>query len=283
VSLTQQVLDFTRRTGRYPNKKLGQNFLIDANIMPKIAKIADLTDDDSVLEVGPGLGFLTRELLPRAKKVVAVEIDTSLYAELESRFAHVSNLVLLRGNILQQDLSYLIQTFGLTKVVANLPYNISGSILWELMRHRERLETLVLMIQTEMADRLVAHAGSKSYSALTVWTTYHAQIEVRRTLSPQQFFPIPKVSSAVVKIQLRSQPKVEVLDKGLFRQVIAGSFHTRRKMLRNSIKASNVPIDTSTLDLAMVQVGIDSKRRGETLSVSEFVALTNSIHQLLTS
>ncbi len=283
MSLTQQVLDFTRRTGRYPNKKLGQNFLIDANIMPKIAKIADLTDDDSVLEVGPGLGFLTRELLPRAKKVVAVEIDTSLYAELESRFAHVSNLVLLRGNILQQDLSYLIQTFGLTKVVANLPYNISGSILWELMRHRERLETLVLMIQTEMADRLVAHAGSKSYSALTVWTTYHAQIEVRRTLSPQQFFPIPKVSSAVVKIQLRSQPKVEVLDKGLFRQVIAGSFHTRRKMLRNSIKASNVPIDTSTLDLAMVQVGIDSKRRGETLSVSEFVALTNSIHQLLTS
>jgi len=283
VSLTQQVLDFTRRTGRYPNKKLGQNFLIDANIMPKIAKIADLTDDDSVLEVGPGLGFLTRELLPRAKKVVAVEIDTSLYAELESRFAHVSNLVLLRGNILQQDLSYLIQTFGLTKVVANLPYNISGSILWELMRHRERLETLVLMIQTEMADRLVAHAGSKSYSALTVWTAYHAQIEVRRTLSPQQFFPIPKVSSAVVKIQLRSQPKVEVLDKGLFRQVIAGSFHTRRKMLRNSIKASNVPIDTSTLDLAMVQVGIDSKRRGETLSVSEFVALTNSIHQLLTS
>jgi len=283
VSLTQQVLDFTRRTGRYPNKKLGQNFLIDANIMPKIAKIADLTDDDSVLEVGPGLGFLTRELLPRAKKVVAVEIDTSLYAELESRFAHVSNLVLLRGNILQQDLSYLIQTFGLTKVVANLPYNISGSILWELLRHRERLETLVLMIQTEMADRLVAHAGSKSYSALTVWTTYHAQIEVRRTLSPQQFFPIPKVSSAVVKIQLRSQPKVEVLDKGLFRQVIAGSFHTRRKMLRNSIKASNVPIDTSTLDLAMVQVGIDSKRRGETLSVSEFVALTNSIHQLLTS
>jgi len=283
VSLTQQVLDFTRRTGRYPNKKLGQNFLIDANIMPKIAKIADLTDDDSVLEVGPGLGFLTQELLPRAKKVVAVEIDTSLYAELESRFAHVSNLVLLRGNILQQDLSYLIQTFGLTKVVANLPYNISGSILWELMRHRERLETLVLMIQTEMADRLVAHAGSKSYSALTVWTTYHAQIEVRRTLSPQQFFPIPKVSSAVVKIQLRSQPKVEVLDKGLFRQVVAGSFHTRRKMLRNSIKASNVPIDTSTLDLAMVQVGIDSKRRGETLSVSEFVALTNSIHQLLTS
>ena len=283
MSLTQQVLDFTRRTGRYPNKKLGQNFLIDANIMPKIAKIADLTDDDSVLEVGPGLGFLTQELLPRAKKVVAVEIDTSLYAELESRFGHVANLVLLRGNILQQDLSYLIQTFGLTKVVANLPYNISGSILWELMRHRERLETLVLMIQTEMADRLVAHAGSKSYSALTVWTTYHAQIEVRRTLSPQQFFPIPKVSSAVVKIQLRSQPKVEVLDKGLFRQVIAGSFHTRRKMLRNSIKASNVPIDTSTLDLAMVQVGIDSKRRGETLSVSEFVALTNSIHQLLTS
>ncbi|MDP7280491.1 MAG: rRNA adenine N-6-methyltransferase family protein, partial [Candidatus Poribacteria bacterium] len=121
MSLTQQVLDFTRRTGRYPNKKLGQNFLIDANIMPKIAKIADLTDDDSVLEVGPGLGFLTQELLPRAKKVVAVEIDTSLYAELESRFAHVSNLVLLRGNILQQDLSYLIQTFGLTKVVANLP------------------------------------------------------------------------------------------------------------------------------------------------------------------
>ena len=282
MSLTQQVLDFTRRTGRYPNKKLGQNFLIDANVLPKIAKIADLTADDSVLEIGPGLGFLTQELLPRAKKVVAVEIDTSLYAELESRFAHVSNLVLLHGNILQQDLSYLIQTFGLTKVVANLPYNISGSILWKLLKYREQLETLVLMIQAEMADRLVAHAGSKSYSALTVWTIYHAQTEVRHTLSPQQFFPIPKVSSTVVKIQLRPQPKVAVLDKVLFRQVIDGSFHTRRKMLRNSIRASNVPIDISTLDLAMVQVGIDSKRRGETLSVSEFVDLTNSIHQLLT-
>ncbi len=283
MSLTQQVLDFTRRTGRYPNKKLGQNFLIDANVLPKIAKIADLTEVDSVLEVGPGLGFLTQELFQRAKKVVAVEIDTGLYAELESRFSHVSNLVLLRGNILQQDLSYLIQTFGLTKVVANLPYNISGSILWKLLKHQEQLETLVLMMQTEMADRLVARAGSKNYSVLTVWTGYHAQTEVQHTLSPQQFFPIPKVSSAVMKIQLRSQPKVEVLDKDLFRQVIAGSFHTRRKMLRNSIRASNVPIDISTLDLAMVQVGIDSKRRGETLSISEFVDLTNSIHQLLAS
>ena len=189
MSLTQQVLDFTLRTGRYPNKKLGQNFLIDANVLPKIAKIADLTEVDSVLEVGPGLGFLTQELFQRAKKVVAVEIDTCLYAELESRFAHVSNLVLLRGNILQQDLSYLIQTFGLTKVVANLPYNISGPILWKLMEHQEQLETLVLMMQTEMADRLVARAGSKNYSVLTVWTGYHAQTEVQRTLSPQQFFP----------------------------------------------------------------------------------------------
>jgi len=282
VSLTEEILNFIRRTGRSPNKKLGQNFLIDVNVLPKIADAADLSSNDTVLEIGPGLGFLTQELIQRAKQVIAIEIDPHLYNELDSRFAAVSNLDLICGDVLKQDLPNLIQSSGINKVVANLPYNISGPILWCLLGCPQ-LQNLVLMMQAEVADRLSASPNSKTYGALTVWSSLHAECQIELTLSPQQFFPVPKVNSSLVTLRSRNGDKsaIQVADISLFRQVVEGSFHTRRKMLRNSVKASSVQIDMKILELALKKANINPNRRGETLSLHEFVSLTNAIHQLL--
>lgn len=282
VSLTEEILNFIRRTGRSPNKKLGQNFLIDVNVLPKIADAADLSSNDTVLEIGPGLGFLTQELIQRAKQVIAIEIDPHLYNELDSRFSAVSNLDLICGDVLKQDLPNLIQSSGINKVVANLPYNISGPILWCLLGCPQ-LQNLVLMMQAEVADRLSASPNSKTYGALTVWSSLHAECQIELTLSPQQFFPVPKVNSSLVALRSRNGDKsaIQVSDISLFRQVVKGSFHTRRKMLRNSVKASSVQIDMKVLELALKKANINPNRRGETLSLHEFVSLTNAIHQLL--
>ncbi len=282
VSLTEEILNFIRRTGRSPNKKLGQNFLIDVNVLPKIADAADLSFNDTVLEIGPGLGFLTQELIQRAKQVIAIEIDPHLCNELDSRFATVSNLDLICGDVLKQDLPNLIRSSGINKVVANLPYNISGPILWCLLGCPQ-LQNLVLMMQTEVADRLSASPNSKTYGALTVWSSLHAECQIKLTLSPQQFFPVPKVNSSLVALRSRNgdESAIQVADISLFRQVVKGSFHTRRKMLRNSVKASSVQIDMKVLELALKKASINPNRRGETLSLHEFVSLTNAIHQLL--
>ena len=281
-SLTEEILNFIHRTGRSPNRKLGQNFLIDANIPPKISDVANLSSSDIILEIGPGLGFLTQELLEKAKQVVAIEIDSHLCSELERRFSTVQNLALIHGDALKLDLHGLIQSCGINKVVANLPYNISGPILWRLLGYSP-LQSLVLMVQEEVAARLSASPRSKAYGSLTVWSGLHTECQIELTLKPQQFFPAPKVNSSLVSLRTRSeiQPQFCVSDISLFRKIVKGCFHTRRKMLRNSVKASNVQIDMEVLDLALKEVSIDSNRRGETLSISEFVALTNAIHQQL--
>ena len=281
-SLTEEILNFIHRTGRSPNRKLGQNFLIDANIPPKISDVANLSSSDIILEIGPGLGFLTQELLGKAKQVIGIEIDSHLCSELERRFSTVQNLTLIHGDALKLDLHGLIQSSGINKVVANLPYNISGPILWRLLGYSP-LQSLVLMVQEEVAARLSASPRSKAYGSLTVWSGLHTECKIELTLKPQQFFPAPKVNAGLVSLRTRSemQPQFCVSDISLFRKVVKGCFHTRRKMLRNSVKASNVQIDMEILDLALKEVFIDSNRRGETLSISEFVALTNAIHQQL--
>ena len=193
MTLYQQTHEFLKRTGRNLNQKLGQHFLIDPHALQEIAWEAKLTDDDFVLEIGAGLGFLTSVLAATAKRVVAVEIDDFLYAELQLKFSKTPHISLIQGDILKQDLPALLNDFPPqhTKIVANLPYYITTPILWELLKQRtEKSAACVLTMQTEVAERIISPPGNKRYGALSIGVSYYAEAEIVHTIPPNQFLPL---------------------------------------------------------------------------------------------
>ena len=281
MTLYQQTREFLKRTGRNPNQKLGQHFLIDPHALQEIAWAAKLTDSDLVLEIGAGLGFLTSVLAAAAKRVIAVEIDDFLYAELQLKFSKTPHISLIQGDILKQDLTTLLNDFPPpnTKVVANLPYYITTPVLWELLKHHRKIGPCVLTMQTEVAERIISPPGNKRYGALSIGVSYYADAEIVHTIPPNQFYPSPQVDSAVVRLQMRDTPHVTVENEALFFQVVRAAFQSRRKMLRNALLKNGVSISAGTLNAVCDQVTIDPQRRGETLDIAEFAALANGLHQ----
>ena len=281
MTLHQQVREFLNRTGRRPKKRLGQHFLIDPNVLPEIAGAAQLTNADLALEIGAGLGFLTSVLAVQAKKVVAVELDAALLTELERKFSDSLHVTLIQADILKQDLSSLLGNFPVeqTKVIANLPYYITTPVLWKLLKHHQQIGTCVLMVQMEVAQRIVASPGGKDYGSLSIGVCYHAEAEIVQTLSPHQFYPSPQVHSALLRLKLRDKPAVAVENETLFFQIVRAAFATRRKMLRNALLRSDVSIGRDVLEATFDQLAIDSRRRGETLSIDEFATLANALNQ----
>ncbi len=283
MTLYQQVREFLNRTGVRPKKKLGQHFLIDPSVLQEIVWAAELTDADFVLEIGAGLGFLTSALADKAKKVVAIELDDVLYAELQRKFSKSSNVTLIQADILKVDVSLLLNEFPPqnTKVIANLPYYITTPILGKLLKYHERIGTCVLMVQTEVAQRIVAPPGNKNYGALSIGVSYYAQAEIIQSLSPDGFYPSPQVHSSIIKLTMRGAPEVAVENEALFFTIVRASFQARRKMLRNALLRSGVLIPVEELDAIFNQVGIDSHRRGETLDITEFADLANRLNQVI--
>ena len=279
MTLYQQVREFLNRTGTRPKKRLGQNFLIDPNLLEKIVRAAELTGADSILEVGAGLGFLTSALATTAKKVLAIEFDNVLYVELQRKFSKTSNVTLIQADILKVDLSALLNEFPPpnTKIIANLPYYITTPILWKLLEHHEQISICVLMVQKEVAQRIVAPPGNKVYGALSIGVSYYAQTEIVRNLAPDRFYPSPQVDSTIIKLKMHDAPKVAVVDEALFFRIVRASFQFRRKMLRNALLRSGVPIAVEELDAVFDQLAIDPRRRGETLDITEFATLANCI------
>ena len=279
----QQVHEFLRCTGRRPKKRLGQHFLIDPNVLPRIVEAAELDDADLVLEIGAGLGCLTGPLAADAKKVVAVEIDSNLCAELERKFSHNPRVLVVRADILKLDLSSLLGDFPRrnTKVVGNLPYQITSPILWRLFEKYQRIGACLLMMQTEVAQRIVASPGGKDYGALSVGVSYYSETKIVRTFSPNQFYPSPRVSSSLVRLRLQARPKVIVENEILFFHIVRVAFQFRRKMLRNAILRSALSVPGTLLDEVFDQLGIDGQRRGETLAIQEFASLANCINRKL--
>ena len=284
MTLYQQTHEFLKRTGRNANQKLGQHFLIDPHTLQEITWAAKLTDADFVLEIGAGLGFLTSVLTATAKKVVAVEIDDFLYAELQLKFSKTPHISLIQGDILKQNLSALLNDFPPqnTKIVANLPYYITTPVLWELLKHRQKIGTCVLTMQTEVAERIISPPGNKRYGALSIGVSYYAETEIVHTIPPDQFFPSPQVDSSVLRLQMRDTPQVTVENEALFFRIVRAAFQSRRKMLRNALLKNGVSISADTLNAACDQVAINPQRRGETLDITEFAALANSLHQHMT-
>lgn len=255
------------------DKKLGQNFLIDENIVRNIVAAAELSDKDTVLEVGPGIGTLTQGLAESGASVVAVELDKRLLPVLDTTLEGYDNVRIVNGDILQVD---IMQTVGVDefKVCANLPYYITTPIIFALLEKRLPMERLVAMVQKEVAERMAAKPGGKDYGALSVAIQYYTEPEIAFIVPPSSFIPAPSVDSAVIVCKSREKPPVEVCDEALFFRVVKAAFSLRRKMLNNSLK--NMGIKGEQVAKWLELAGVDGKRRAETLSLEDFAALTNT-------
>ncbi len=289
VNLTapSQVKALLRRHSVRPNRKLGQHFLVDYNILQKVVRVAELTGRDSVLEVGPGLGTLTRELARQAAEVVAVELDRALQPVLEETVVGFANVRLEFGDIMAVDLGRLCSGPGPWKVVANLPYYVTGPVVARLLEFGRDpssgaapFRLLVLMVQQEVAARMAASPGTKEYGAFTVLVNYYAHPEVVTRVPATAFLPPPKVGSAVVRLRPYDVPPVATPPQAFF-ALVRAAFGHRRKSIRNSLNAG-LGCGDELIAESLRLAGIDGYRRGETLSLEEFGSLASAFERLST-
>lgn len=258
---------------------LGQNFLTDRNVVSRIVDLVHPTAGDHILEVGPGQGAITRELVDSGASVVAVELDRRLAPLLAREFAADENFEILEADILKTDLHQLLgrRSTARWKVAANLPYNISSQVLIKFLETPQLFSHLVLMLQKEVGDRLAAPPACKEYGILTLFCRLHFDVTREFIVRPGAFHPVPKVDSAVLSFRPLSAPRVDVGDEGLFRQVVKASFGQRRKTLWNCLKAAGFVPDSERLADLLAECGIDAVRRGETLTLDEFAVLTRAL------
>ena len=267
-------------SGIQPRKSMGQHFLADPNVAALIVRRAQFMPDDVVLEIGAGLGALTLPLAAEAKHVFAVEPDTRIAALLRSEImaAGASNVTIIERDILQLDIEALAATSDAPfKVVGNLPYHISSQVLIRLIRFREVIDAAFLMFQKEVAVRLAAKPGSKSYGRLSVLIQYCARVYPLVSVAAPAFFPKPKVDSQVVGIEFHHPVSFRATDERLLFQIVKAAFGKRRKTLRNALSRSNLWFGDKRISGALERAGIDPRRRAETLGVTEFVTLSNSL------
>ena len=279
----QQIRAFFALNHTRPKKQLGQNFLVNPEALKIILEAGELSDADTVIEIGAGLGCLTDAVVAHVERVIAVEVDELLYNALVAQFSTNSRVQLLNADILKMEFDSLLSdgtgTVPTTfKVIANLPYSITTPILWKLLAHRKQIHSCVLMMQKEVAERIVAGPGGKDYGALTIGVAYYAEATLIATLSPANFYPAPKVDSALLKLTMREKPKVAVEDEELFFKVVRTAFRTRRKMLKNALVRGKFVPD-AVLTTAFEELGIAPQRRAETLDITEFAALANFLSQ----
>ncbi|MGB7291263.1 MAG: 16S rRNA (adenine(1518)-N(6)/adenine(1519)-N(6))-dimethyltransferase RsmA [Thermodesulfobacteriota bacterium] len=261
----------------FPKKSLGQNFIIDLNVLDRISEIAELTKIDEVLEIGAGLGTLTAYLAERAKRVVAIEKDKRLFEKLMRSVRHLPNVDLVMGDVLKINFRELF-TGNKMKVISNLPYSISSPILMRLLENRDIFSLLVIMIQREVGERITASPGARDYGSISVLLQTFFDISIELTVPPEAFWPKPKVNSVVLKLNPLRNPRIEIRDMELFKKIVRASFSSRRKILANSLR-SLVPKDEAEEILKSAE--IDRKRRAETLSIEEFGRLTKEAFKIV--
>ncbi|MGZ3567557.1 MAG: 16S rRNA (adenine(1518)-N(6)/adenine(1519)-N(6))-dimethyltransferase RsmA, partial [Thermodesulfobacteriota bacterium] len=254
-------------------KRLGQHFLVDRNILNKIIQSAAVGREDTILEVGPGLGQMTLALADRAKKVIAVEIDERLVTILRQKAENYSNVEVIKSDILKVDFKYLFKKETVpVKVVANLPYQISTPLLFRFIESKEAFSDLTLMLQKEVAERMKASPGRKEYGPLSIFIQTYADVSIQFTIKPSAFLPAPKVDSALVHMAWKEKPMIETDDEEWFKRVVKACFGYRRKTLINALKHSEVSLPES-VESRMEKIGIDPRRRPETLTIKEFSKL----------
>ncbi|WP_096203258.1 16S rRNA (adenine(1518)-N(6)/adenine(1519)-N(6))-dimethyltransferase RsmA [Bacillus sp. FJAT-45350] len=267
-------------------KSLGQNFLIDLNILDKIVTSAGVTESTGAIEIGPGIGALTEQLAKRAKKVVAYEIDQRLLPVLKDTLSPYDNVKIIHSDVLKADVRKMIEEefadIDEVRVVANLPYYVTTPILMKLLEEKLPIKAISVMIQKEVAERIAAKPGTKDYGSLSIAVQYYAQAETALNVPQTVFIPQPNVDSAVLRLTLRDKPAVDLIDEAFFFKVIRASFAQRRKTLFNNLVNNlGTKEDKETIEQALQEANVDPKRRGETLSMEEFASISNLLHSSL--
>ncbi|MBI2999092.1 MAG: ribosomal RNA small subunit methyltransferase A [Deltaproteobacteria bacterium] len=279
VTLYQEARAALREASFRPRKRLGQNFLVHEGILEAIVRFVDLSPHDEIVEIGPGLGFLTRRLLAVAQRVWAIEIDATLVQWLRrSPWGSHPALELLCADFLEFPLGGVLPGRKV-KLVANLPYSISTPALFRIFELREHFSLLVLMLQQEVAERLLAAPGTKAFGSLSVWFQVHGRVLDKLSVSPEAFFPRPKVRSTVLKIALHPEPLTPAEDFPWLRLLVRAAFGQRRKMLSNAL-AGALRRGSAEVALTLRREGIDPRRRGETLTVDDFIRLARAVKEL---
>ena len=274
---TRFILD---KYGISANKNLGQNFLIDDSVVKKIVDSANISKEDLIIEIGPGLGNLTELLLERAGKVIAIELDQRMMKILNDRFSLYDNLEIINEDVLKVDLKQFItenkcKPIKNVKIVANLPYYITTPIIMKLLEDRLDVESITVMIQKEVADRLIATPGSKLAGAITYCVYYYAISEPIVVVEKNSFIPEPSVSSEVIKLSIRKKYPVHLLDESLFFRIIKVSFMQRRKTLINSLVNGGIVESKTSAKKLFDDLNLDYNIRGETLSIEQFAQISN--------
>lgn len=255
------------------SKKLGQNFLIKSGIVDEIVHAAELTPGEPVLEVGPGIGTLTQGLAQSGADVTAIELDRRLLEVLDTTLASYDNVRIVHGDVLKLDVP-TIMNHKPFKVVANLPYYITTPIIMSLLESKLPIERLVVMVQKEVALRMVAKPGTKDYGALSVAVQYYTEPDIVLDVPPKSFLPAPAVTSSVIRCVLRDKPPVDVIDEKLFFRVVKAGFAQRRKTFANTMKTTGLSKDR--IEELLAKANIDGQRRGETFTLQEFADVANA-------
>lgn len=267
-----------KRFGIHMSKKLGQNFLIRRSVVDEIVAAAELTAGEPVLEIGPGIGTLTQGLAQSGAAVTAVELDRRLLEVLDTTLAQYNNVRVIHGDVLKVNIPEIMNHKPF-KVVANLPYYITTPIIMSLLEMKLPIERLVVMVQREVAERMVAQPGTKAYGALSVAVQYYTEPSIVMDVPPRAFMPAPGVTSAVICCRLREKPPVEVADEKLFFRVVKAAFAQRRKTFSNTMKTTG--LDKETIASVLAKANIDGVRRGETFSLQELADVANAWYALL--
>lgn len=271
---------------KYPfvfQKKFGQNFLIDPHVLSKIIKASDITKDDCVVEIGPGIGSVTQALLANAGKVISIEIDNQLIPILTEQFGHEEHFLLVHKDVLKVDLHELLKEHAegrRIKVVANLPYYITTPIIMMLLENHLPIESITVMVQKEVADRMAAGPGNKQYGAITAAMQYYCTTSLVANVPHNCFMPRPNVDSAVIKLDVYKEPPVQVENEKQFLKIIRAAFSQRRKTLLNTLASNGeLGLPKDELKQMLDESGIGATTRGETLSIQEFARLSNYIDE----
>lgn len=275
-------MDYYSRAKYFKTKKrLGQNFLINGEVIANIIDYAEISPEDTVIEIGPGVGFVTEQLIKHAKQVIAIELDEDAIRELEK--LNAPNLKIIHKDILKTDLSELCE--GKVKVVANIPYYITSPIIAHLLgeiddlnnKNRNKITDILLMVQEEVARRMVAteNSPSKQYGLLTILSQFWADVEIKELVGRRSFFPAPKVNSALVKLIVREKPKLQLTNYTHFRKTVKAAFSQRRKNIKNCLLSGG--FSKEKIQQAMQKLGLDENTRGEKLSVETFGELSEAL------
>ena len=273
MNLRDETISILNKYSLRANKKLGQNFLINEEIIDSIVEKAEITKDDVIIEIGPGIGSLTNALLTKCEKVIAVELDQNMVEILKKRFAVFDNFEVIHQDILKTNIHEIIKNYDSVKVVANLPYYITTPIIMKLLEDRLKLKSITVMVQKEVGERICATHEEKEYGAISVSVQYYTSPKIIIDVPKDNFLPSPEVDSCVVRLDLLEKPRVSVNNEKLFFKLVKGAFTQRRKTINNSLTCCGK--SKEIIKQVLEELSIDTRLRAENLSIKEFADICN--------